>query len=111
MTDYRKYVVLFVDIVMIYLGFIFALIVYNDFGVVMLDMKNFTREFPFVILIYIITFELFGMYKSLWKFAGIEELLRGGFANFISITVGYIVVMLFNVGEFSFICILLRFLW
>lgn len=102
MTDYKKYVVLFVDIVIIYLGFIFALIVYNDFGVVMLDMKNFTREFPFVILIYIITFELFGMYKSLWKFAGIEELLRGGFANFISITVGYIVVMLFNVGEFSF---------
>jgi FlaA1/EpsC-like NDP-sugar epimerase len=102
MTDYKRYIVLFIDILIIYLGFILALVVYNDFSIVMLDMKNFTREFPFVLLIYIVTFELFGMYKSLWKFAGIEELLRGGFANFISITLGYIVVLIFNIGEFSF---------
>jgi len=102
MTDYKKYIVLFVDIILIYLGFMFALVVYNDFSIVMIDMKDFTREFPFVLLVYIVTFELFGMYKSLWKFAGIEELLRGGFANFISITIGYIVVMLFDIGEFSF---------
>jgi len=102
MTDYRKYIVLFVDIILIYLGFIFALVVYNDFSIVMIDMKDFTREFPFVLIVYMVTFELFGMYKSLWKFAGIEELLRGGFANFISITIGYILVMLFSIGDFSF---------
>ncbi len=102
MMDYKKYIVLFIDITIIYLGFIFALLVYNDFDFVMIDAKDFTREFPFVLILYIITFELFGMYKSLWRFAGIEELLRGGFANFIAITVGYLAVTMFDVGDFSF---------
>jgi len=98
----KNIVVLFMDIIIVILAFLFALIIKDEFNVLTLDFMNLFREIPFVIIVYLVTFEILGMYKSLWKYAGIEELLRGTLANFIAVIVSYITLVIFDFNHFNF---------
>jgi len=102
MKTYKHLVVLFVDIVIVFVAFFFAIFVMDGFTLIGEHYLHMSMELPFTMLIYIITFELMGMYRSLWKYAGIEELLRGGLANFIGINVSYVILVISGLYHFNY---------
>ncbi|MDC0559016.1 polysaccharide biosynthesis protein [Candidatus Izimaplasma bacterium] len=102
MKNYKNFVVLGADVLIVLVAFFLALIVKNEFQFVLVDFKNALFETPFVLVSYLVVFEVTGMYKSLWKYASIEELLRGVFANFLAINIAYIVQMLFGIHDFNY---------
>lgn len=99
---YKHLVVLFIDILTVFVAFFAAIFVMDGFSLIPEHYLNMSIELPFTMLIYIITFEVMGMYRSLWKYAGIEELLRGGLANFIAINVSYVILLALGLYHFNY---------
>lgn len=102
MKTYKHILVLLADIAIVIIAFFFAILVVDQFDFLRESYINIMYELPFIMLMYILTFELLGMYKSLWKYASIEELIRGALANIIAINISYIIVMVFNVSSFNY---------
>lgn len=93
----KTLVVFFTDAVIIALSFLLAVIVKNDLSLSYDMFMQYMTELPIIILIYWIVFELFQMYKSLWQFAGIEEIVKGVLANGVATLVAYLFVeLIFN---------------
>lgn len=90
-----KTVIVFVyDAIVISFSFLLAVIIKNDLSISYDILMNFLSELPIVILIYWIVFELFQMYKSLWQFAGVEEIVKGVAANAVATLTSYFLVQL-----------------
>lgn len=90
-------VVFFLDAIIISFSFLLAVIIKNDLSISYDIFMNFLSELPIVIFIYWIVFELFQMYKSLWQFAGVEEIIKGVAANAVATLSSYFIVqMLFD---------------
>ncbi|PAT02011.1 nucleoside-diphosphate sugar epimerase [Candidatus Izimaplasma bacterium ZiA1] len=88
-----KTIMLFLlDAAVISFSFFIALSLQNNFDLSLNLLERFIREMPIVVFIYWIIFELFGMYKSLWDFAGLEELIKGVIANSIATLSSYFIV-------------------
>ena len=102
MHKYKHFIVLAADILIVFVAFLFSLLVKDEFIVMPEHYADIARELPFVMIVYIVTFELLGMYKSLWKYASVEELLRGGFANFAAINIAYIILMISGLYNFNY---------
>lgn len=90
----KTLIVFFLDAVVISFSFLLAVIIKNDFSLSYEVFRTFLTEIPIIIFIYWITFEVFQMYKSLWQFASVEELVKGVVANAVATLVSYFVVML-----------------
>ncbi len=101
-VNYKNIIVLILDTLIVILSFLLALIIKNEFNFVKIDFFKLLREIPFVIIVYLITFEVLGMYKSLWKYAGIEEILRGTLSNLIAVAISYIFLVIINFNNFNF---------
>lgn len=99
---YKHYIVLFADILIVLSTFFFAIFVVDQFKVIPEHYVSMMYEIPFVIVIYAVTFELLGMYKSLWKYASIEELLKGIISNLAAINVAYIILVILNLYHFNY---------
>ena len=74
--NYKTLAFLLLDAVLISLSFFIAFFVINRFSFDVSGMKEIFRHIPFAILIYWLVFEFFEMYRSLWRFASIEEVTR-----------------------------------
>lgn len=88
----KTLVLFFIDAVVISVSFFVALLIKHDMSLSVEIFNNFLVELPIVILIYWIAFELFQMYKSLWEFAGFEEIIKGVIANVVATIVAYLLV-------------------
>ncbi|MCF7926987.1 MAG: polysaccharide biosynthesis protein [Candidatus Izimaplasma sp.] len=99
---YRHLLVLLMDIVLVVISFILALIIMFQFQIGTIPFYKILYEIPFIAIVYFTVFELFGMYKSIWKFASVEEIIRGTIANFVAISISYLVVMVFGLNHYSF---------
>lgn len=99
---YKHYIVLSADILIVFLAFIFALFVLDQFKIVSEHYVNMAYELPFVIIMYVVSFEIMGMYKSLWKYASIEELLKGVVSNLAAINFSYIILVILNLYHFNY---------
>jgi FlaA1/EpsC-like NDP-sugar epimerase len=84
----------FLDALAIAFSFFVALYIKNDMNVGFSLLHQFIYELPIIILIYWVVFELYQMYKSLWEFASVEELIRGVIANITAVLASYIIVQL-----------------
>ena len=100
--NYKNAIVLLLDIVFVFLSFLMAIVVLYQFKFQEIELLGIFLEFPFIIVVYFIVFEVLGMYRSLWKYASIEELLRGIVANIVAISVSYIIIMIFNLNHYNF---------
>lgn len=92
--NFKLVILFFIDAIFISAAFFLALFVKYDLDVSIELLKRFILELPIIILIYWIVFELFQMYKSLWQFAGFEEIIKGVIANVVSVTIAYLIVIL-----------------
>lgn len=88
----KTLIVFFLDAVVISFSFLFAVIIGNDLSLNYDIFMTLLTEIPIVIFIYWITFEVFQMYKSLWQFAGVEEIVKGVLANAVATLVSFFVV-------------------
>ena len=109
MKTYKNMLVMFADLFIIFISFSFGVLVVDEFYFVPDHYLHVLREIPFVIIAYFVTFQIFGMYKSLWKYASIEELIRGILANVIALNVAYLVMVLIQFTEFNYAYYLVTF--
>lgn len=87
-------IVFIFDAIIISFSFLLAVIIKNDLSISYDIFMRFLTELPVVIFIYWIVFELFQMYKSLWQFAGVEEILKGVAANAVATLSSYFIVQI-----------------
>lgn len=98
LKDFVKYFswktieVLVFDAVIISFSFLLAVVIKNDLTISYDIFITFLIEIPIIIGIYWIVFELFQMYRSLWQFAGIEEIVKGVTANAVATVSSYFLV-------------------
>lgn len=101
-NSFKNIIVLSLDILIIVFSFAFALFVRDEFILHTQSYFELVQELPFAIIIYVLVFELFGMYKSIWKYASVEELMRGAVANIIAVSATYLANMAINQAHFNF---------
>ena len=96
----RKLVLLFADAALINLVALLALEIRFDFNITEANIMYkvaFVQNFAIYTVIILFIFYLFGLYKSLWRYASISELLSLGLASFWSNIAIYIAFLLLNV--------------
>ena len=94
--------IFFLDAVVIAFSFLLAIFIKNDMTLSHNIFMSFLMEIPLIIFIYWITFELFKMYKSLWQFASVEEIVKGVLANAVAASVSFIIVKMIFDKQLSF---------
>ncbi|MFZ2258200.1 MAG: nucleoside-diphosphate sugar epimerase/dehydratase [Clostridiaceae bacterium] len=80
-TNYRKFILMIADIIVIAAGFFLAIVLQEEFLVTVKDLSDFKIYIPFFILIYLIAFVGLGMYKNMWAYASMIEYLNVMYAN------------------------------
>ena len=88
----KSFLVLFLDAAVISLSFLMAVLIKGDLSITYDIFERYMTEIPVVIIVYFVVFELFNMNKNLWKFAGIEELLKAIMANGVAILSSFILI-------------------
>lgn len=83
--NYRKYVLMIADILIIIAAYLVALIFKKDFAVSGSDVAYFKVYMPFIVLIYWGSFMLFGLYRNMWAYAGLSEYLNVMYANMVAV--------------------------
>lgn len=109
MFNYKTLVFLLLDAFLISLSFFIAFLITNNFSLDFAEMKEVLRHIPYYILIYWLVFEFFQMYRSLWRFASIEEVTRGMFATVVGTVLVYIVNLFLTTSGQYFVLHLLSF--
>ncbi|BCR36293.1 hypothetical protein [Mariniplasma anaerobium] len=72
MKSYKSFIVLCLDIFVIFVGFTMALFLKDEFVFYPEDFLSLLKKFPFIIFTYLILFYFLGMYKSVWKYVSFE---------------------------------------
>ncbi|WP_052447466.1 polysaccharide biosynthesis protein [Clostridium polynesiense] len=80
-VKYKKFALLFYDIIFINFSFVLALLFRFDTDIPEIYLSGYKRAALVVTLIYIAIFYLFNLYKSLWSLASIDEFTLGGLGN------------------------------
>ncbi len=110
MRKYKHCIVLAADILIVIMSFLFAMIIKDEFIFIKVNYSELLMELPFIIVFYAVTFELLGMYKSLWRHASVEEVLRGGLANLIANNAAYILLLVIGFYHFNYALYIIAFL-
>ena len=88
----KTLLILFLDAGVISLSFLLAVLIKGDLAITYDVFERYITEIPIVIIVYFVVFELFNMNKSLWKFAGLEEILKAVAANAVATFSSYILI-------------------
>lgn len=83
-TNYRKYILMIADIMIIVGAFFFAIILQKEFLINSTDISAFKTYIPFFILIYLLSFIVLSMYKNMWVYAGLGEYINIMYANILA---------------------------
>lgn len=94
MFNIKNLILLVFDAFLIAVSFFIAIYMMNDLQLTRELFYQFLIELPVIILMYWVLFELFTMYRSLWKFASIEEVIKGVLANGIATLASFFLVKL-----------------
>jgi len=96
----RMFFLLFLDIIFINISYIAAFLIRFEFNVNTPVFEAFFSVYMnhllAITVIKIVVLFLFGMYNSLWKYAGIEELLKTVAASFVSVAAVICYLVLFQ---------------
>ncbi|MGL5577303.1 MAG: polysaccharide biosynthesis protein [Sarcina sp.] len=87
----RTVILLFVDMIIIFLAYLFSFYARFD-GIVEGTSYNlvFTKHLSIIIALYIIPMAFLRMYRSLWRIAGFEEFLRAAISIILGMTLNLI---------------------
>ncbi len=97
MFNAKTLILLMFDAFLISFSFFVSIFVNNSFEFNIYLFQNFLLEIPIIIIVYWLIFELFQMYRSLWKYASFEEVIKGVLANASATVLAYfIIVIIYN---------------
>ncbi|MFB0919142.1 MAG: nucleoside-diphosphate sugar epimerase/dehydratase, partial [Clostridiaceae bacterium] len=83
-TNYRKTVLFIADIIIVIGSFLSALLLKKEFMLQATDLIGF-RSYIFIIaFIYVAAFILFGLYRNMWAYAGLNEYISLMYANIVA---------------------------
>ncbi|MBA1334146.1 MAG: UDP-N-acetylglucosamine 4,6-dehydratase [Firmicutes bacterium] len=89
-SSYRPVILIIVDMALVYLSYIFAFIIRFEGKIPKAYLNTFVEMAFILIAIKIATFYYFGLYKNLWRYAGVIDVLQiivaAGVANAVSIS-------------------------
>ena len=88
----KMLLVFFIDAGVIALSFLLAVLVKGDLTITYDIFVRYVTEIPIVLIIYFVVFELFNMNKNLWKFAGLEEIIKAVAANAVATLSSYLLI-------------------
>lgn len=71
----RKYLVMLVDIILINLSYYLAYCFRFNFSIPSYELELYKNSAIIITLIYLLVFSLFKLYKSLWRYASIDEFM------------------------------------
>lgn len=83
-TNYRKFVLMIADIIVILGAFFTSLILKRDFFLSTGDVLVYKTYMPLILLIYLVSFLVFGLYRNMWAYAGLGEYLNVMYANVVA---------------------------
>ncbi|MFB0959000.1 MAG: nucleoside-diphosphate sugar epimerase/dehydratase [Clostridiaceae bacterium] len=83
-TNYRKYVLMIADIIIISGAYFISLNLKRDFFLTSGDINYFKTYVPFILMIYLGSFLLFGLYRNMWAYAGLDEYMNVMYANVVA---------------------------
>lgn len=106
---HREKILLFLDLCIVFIAYILAYWSKNDFKTgfkytQMMTSSELICWGVIILLIYMICSYVFKVYKSLWKYIGLDELLRLSISNIIA-TAFIMIISMFYFGESSLISI------
>jgi FlaA1/EpsC-like NDP-sugar epimerase len=78
---YRRWLLLLLDIILINVASIGAVFLRTDFKIPEIYLVSFQKTYIITTLILIVVFRLFNLYKSVWRYASIEEMNNVIFAS------------------------------
>lgn len=61
------------------------------------DLDSFFASIIILIVVYLVTFAGFSLYRTLWKTTGIDELMRIGVASILATGIGYLIAILIDI--------------
>lgn len=104
---HRESILLMLDIVLVLLSYLFAYILKSDFtfNSEIIDMMSNLEKavsLSIIVIAYAIGFYIFKIYKSLWKYIGVDELLRLSLSTVFS-TLIIIILSIVYFGESSLV--------
>jgi FlaA1/EpsC-like NDP-sugar epimerase len=73
--NYKKLILMLVDIVLINASFLLAFYIKFTYNIPSFHLVNYKRSCIAITIIYLIALSIFKLYKSLWKYASIDEFL------------------------------------
>lgn len=91
-----------IDIVLINIAYIFSMLVRFAFngpvlGDIPVEQWNlYFKWMPFIAVIYVVLLAFFKMYKSLWSFAGLDEVMKGVAACIVGCLINVIIMLFLN---------------
>ncbi|MGV2641258.1 polysaccharide biosynthesis protein, partial [Clostridium perfringens] len=91
-----------IDILLINIAYIFSMLVRFAFnGPVLGDIPSeqwslYLKWMPLIAIIYVVLFAFFKMYKSLWSFAGLDEVMKGVAACLLGCLINVIIMLFLN---------------
>ncbi|EOU2062748.1 polysaccharide biosynthesis protein [Clostridium perfringens] len=91
-----------IDILLINIAYIFSMLVRFAFNVPVLgdipreQWNLYFKWIPLIAVIYVVLFAFFKMYKSLWSFAGLDEVMKGVAACIAGCLINVIIMLFLN---------------
>ncbi len=83
-TNYRKTVLLVADLLIVMGAFFLAVLLKKEFEVDSSYVAYFKSYIIYVAGIYVASFIVFGLYKNMWAYAGLEEYISVMYANIVA---------------------------
>ncbi|AUM96482.1 TPA: polysaccharide biosynthesis protein [Clostridium botulinum] len=75
MRNFKKYILTFVDVVLINLTYILAYSLRFNFSIPAHELGIFKNNAIIITIVYLVVFSAFKLYKNLWSYASIEEFM------------------------------------
>jgi len=75
-ASWKLYIVIVSDIILTVLSYWFSYLLRFNFAIPDIYMGHFLKSCPVLVALRVITFHIFGLYKGMWRYASMNDLIR-----------------------------------
>lgn len=72
----RRVFVIFLDLLFVFLAYVLATLLHNDFNLSILSGEAFHHAIPIIIVVKLLVFSTSSLYRSIWKYASLHDLIE-----------------------------------
>lgn len=94
LNKYRKYILVAIDTSIAILSYLMPFVIS---GIHPMKIEWFFEQFPIFAIVYIVSFALMGVYKNMWRYAGIEDIFQCLKASVVGNVAFWLMAMIFRI--------------